>query len=186
MVRCTQPTIEMRGKTHPSDAVLTQDLPRNEEVAKSSVELVAWLMDSAFRIPGLNLRFGFDAIVGLLPGFGDLLTSLVSLIILHHASQIGVSRMTLARMSLNIAIDFLIGSIPFLGDIFDVYWKANKRNVELLKRHMTAAAEESRRLRRTDTLFVVALSMGLLLLLALCLVGTFTLVTWVVSALQSN
>lgn len=184
MVRREHPTIEVVGKVR-SSSETSVDYPRGDEPQKSGVELVAWLMDSAFRIPGLNLRFGFDSIVGLVPGLGDLVTSLVSLIILNHASQRGVSRMTLARMSLNIAIDFLIGSIPFVGDVFDVYWKANNRNVELLKRHLATPVNERRRLRWADTLFVLSLSGGLLLLLGLCLLGTITLITWVITALRN-
>src|SRR5688500_12871224 len=98
------------------------------------VELIARLMDNARRFPGTNVRFGLDSIIGLIPGAGDAATSLVSLYILSAANRYGVARATQLRMALNIAIDAVVGAVPLLGDLFDVYWKVNLRNAELLRR----------------------------------------------------
>lgn len=130
------------------------------------LEWMADWLDSVFRIPGLGIRFGLDAVLGLLPGIGDTLTSLASLYILAAAGKRGVPRITVARMALNVAIDYLVGSIPLVGDAFDVYWKANKRNVALLRQHAAASPAERQRAQRGDRLFVIALIAGLLVVLA--------------------
>jgi Domain of unknown function (DUF4112) len=93
-------------------------------------------MDDAFRVPGTPIRFGWDSILGLFPGLGDVLTSIISLLIVHHAWQTGASTFTLARMVGNVGADFLIGSVPFVGDLFDVAFKANRRNARLLEQHL--------------------------------------------------
>lgn len=125
------------------------------------LELLAQWMDTKFVVPGLGVRFGLDAIVGLLPGVGDTLTSFASLYILSAASRFGVPRATLVRMAANVGIDYIVGSVPLLGDLFDVYWKANQKNMALLRRHVTAAGPELRRARRGDFWFVTALVLGL-------------------------
>ncbi len=94
------------------------------------------LLDEAFRIPGTGFRFGIDGIIGLVPGLGDVLAGLLSLIIPIAAWVRGVPYVTLLRMGVNIAIGVLVGAIPLLGDIFDVAWKANRRNYLLLQRHL--------------------------------------------------
>ena len=91
-------------------------------------------MDDLFRIPVLGWRFGLDAIIGLIPAFGDTTTSLVSFYILASAVRYRVPKITLLRMGLNIAIDYAVGSLPVVGDLFDAWWKSNQMNVELLKR----------------------------------------------------
>ena len=96
------------------------------------LELLAHWMDSAFHIPGIGMRFGLDAIIGLIPGLGDTLTSLASLYILNAGRRYGVPRVTMLRMAANIALDYVVGVIPFVGDAFDVVWKANQKNVALL------------------------------------------------------
>jgi hypothetical protein len=133
------------------------------------LELLARWMDSVFEIPGTRIRFGLDPLLGLIPGLGDALSTLVSLYILSAARRCGVPRVTMLRMAANIAIDFALGSLPILGDAFDVFWKANVRNVALLRRHlMVATPAEQRRARSGDWLFVS----GLALLLAALLAGS--------------
>lgn len=150
---------------------------------EQELELLARWMDSVFRIPGVGIRFGLDALVGLLPGVGDALTSLVSLYILTAASRFGIPRVTLARMALNIAIDWMVGSVPLLGDLFDVYWKSNQRNVALLRRHVMAAPVEERRARAGDWLFVGGLISALLAVLAGCLVAVYGILAAVARAI---
>jgi uncharacterized protein DUF4112 len=94
------------------------------------------LLDEAFRIPFTRIRFGIDGIIGLVPGLGDVLAGLLSLIIPIAAWIRGVPYVTLVRMGVNVGIGVLVGSIPVLGDAFDIGWKANRRNYLLLQRHL--------------------------------------------------
>jgi hypothetical protein len=131
----------------------------------TSLERLGWLMDDLFRIPVLNWRFGLDAIIGLIPALGDTTTSLVSLYILASAVRYRVPKITLLRMGLNIAIDYVVGSFPVVGDLFDAYWKSNKMNVELLKRRAQVSAIEAEKGRASDWLFVSLIILGLVGLL---------------------
>lgn len=141
------------------------------------LERLAHLMDSMFHIPGVGIRFGIDALLGLVPGLGDTFSSLASIYILHAATRYGVSRTLLLQMAGNIAIDYLVGIIPILGDLFDVVWKANRRNVELLREHLEASPQEERKAAWGDRLFLI----GLVVLLFLLLVGSVTTAWWLVS-----
>lgn len=107
----------------------------NHGSAISNIDSLAKLMDSQFTIPGTNIRFGLDAIIGLVPGAGDFATFLISGYMVIVLAKNGASGFVLARMTLNILIDALIGSIPILGDVFDVAFKANQRNVKLIHEH---------------------------------------------------
>jgi hypothetical protein len=99
------------------------------------LETLADWLDSRFRIPGTNLRFGLDSVVGLLPGIGDGATAIPAIYLILCADRLGVPRSLLARMALNVGLDMMLGAVPLLGDVFDVGFKANRRNVALLKRH---------------------------------------------------
>jgi hypothetical protein len=94
------------------------------------------LLDEAFRVPGTNFRFGIDGIIGLVPGLGDVLAGLLSLVIPIAAWIRGVPYITLIRMAINLGIGVLIGTIPLFGDLFDIAWKPNRRNYLLLQRHL--------------------------------------------------
>ena len=100
----------------------------------AQLDMLANLLDSRFVIPGTNFRFGVDAIVGLIPGLGDLISMAISLYLVRRASELGLSRFVLARMYTNVAIDTVVGAVPFLGDLFDVGFKANRRNIALARR----------------------------------------------------
>lgn len=113
---------------------LTSRMSHEERLEQ--VRWLAGLMDDRYVVPGTRVRFGWDSILGLFPGLGDALTSIISLLIVHHAWQTGASPFTLARMIGNVAADFLLGSIPFVGDLFDVAFKANRRNARLLEQHL--------------------------------------------------
>lgn len=129
-----------------------------------SLERLSWLMDDLIRIPGLGWRFGLDAIVGLIPGFGDTATSLVSFYILASAVRYRVPKVTLLRMGLNLGIDYLVGSLPLVGDLFDAWWKSNQKNVALLSKRATVSASEARQGTLSDWLFV-----GLIIVFLVCL-----------------
>jgi hypothetical protein len=119
-----------------------------------SLERLAWLMDDLIRVPGLNWRFGLDALIGLIPGFGDTATSLASFYILASAVRYRVPKITLLRMGLNIGIDYLVGSVPLVGDLFDAWWKSNQKNIALLQKRATVSAEDVRKGKLSDWLFV--------------------------------
>jgi hypothetical protein len=143
--------------------------PRLVEI-EESLERLGWLMDDLFRIPVIGWRVGLDAIVGLIPGFGDTATALVSFYILASAVRYRVPKVTLLRMGINIGIDYLLGSLPLVGDLFDAWWKSNKMNVALLRKRATVSASQARKGRISDWLFV---GFMILLLIALAAGATF-------------
>jgi len=100
-------------------------------------------MDSAYRVPGTAIRFGWDPIVGLIPGVGDAATASFAVAVLYHAYRLGVPRVVLARMMLNTLIDLAAGLVPFAGDIADIAWKSNALNLALLERHERPGTEPS-------------------------------------------
>jgi Domain of unknown function (DUF4112) len=100
------------------------------------LDALATVMDSAITIPGTKVVMGLDALLGLLPVVGDAVSSVISGYIVWEARRIGAPRFLIARMAGNVAVDTLVGSIPVLGDVFDVAFKANRKNVALLKRHV--------------------------------------------------
>jgi hypothetical protein len=102
----------------------------------AELDLLAALLDSRWRIPGTSIRFGLDAVVGLVPVLGDAATGIVSAYIVLRARSCGAGNILVARMLGNVLLDTVVGSIPVLGSIFDVYFKANNRNITLLRRHL--------------------------------------------------
>jgi hypothetical protein len=139
-----------------------------------SLDQLSRVMDGLFRIPGTGWRIGLDALVGLIPGVGDFATTAVSLYILAAGVRYRVPKVTLLRMASNIAVDYLLGSVPIVGDLFDAAWKSNQMNVELLKRRATVAPEEARHGRMSNWLFLGVIVLGLLVLL----VGSLALSLW--------
>lgn len=110
----------------------------NERTLKR-LSLLAYWLDSRFRIPGTRRTFGLDALIGLIPGVGDTATALLSCYILIEARRLGVPKAALMRMMYNIGVDMLVGFVPFVGDLFDIHWKANERNIGIVNRHMESA-----------------------------------------------
>ena len=108
---------------------------RGNPVALGALRRWAVLLDSAFRIPGTRIRFGLDAIIGLIPGVGDISTPAFAGLLLLQAVRMRLPIVVQARMVLNAALDMLLGLVPILGDVADVGWKANLRNLALLERH---------------------------------------------------
>ncbi len=142
---------------------------------------ISKLLDNAIAIPGTKFRFGLDPILGLLPGGGDTITGGISAYIVVEAARMGVPREVLGKMVGNILIDSFAGTIPVIGDLFDVGWKSNVKNIELLEKHLDLTEfDEGDRSKPTlsDRLFIV----GLILLLILIVVGfaviAFFTVTW--------
>lgn len=144
---------------------------------------ISRLLDDAFRVPGLRWRVGLDPLIGLIPVFGDLATVTMSFYILITAAQMQVPRATLYRMGMNIVIDYVVGSVPLLGNVFDFFWKANSKNMQLLERAMAAAPEQRRRQGLADGVFVA----GLFVVLIAVLIGSLTVAMmiagWIVRSL---
>jgi hypothetical protein len=108
---------------------------------------LAYLLDDRFRIPGTKYRIGLDGLIGLVPGLGDAATTLLSLYIVLEARRLGVPVTKLGRMGLNVGLDAVLGAVPLVGDLFDVAWKANRRNLALLLDHVDADRETRHGLR---------------------------------------
>jgi hypothetical protein len=119
------------ARTYASGSGFTRQRSRAERVKR--LESIANVMDTAFVVPGTGIRFGFDGLVGLVPGIGDAVTTALSLYIVHEAWQLGAPKHLIGRMLANVALDGAIGAVPVAGDIFDVMWRANKRNVRILR-----------------------------------------------------
>ncbi|HEU4936121.1 MAG TPA: DUF4112 domain-containing protein [Vicinamibacterales bacterium] len=127
----------------------------HESRARTLAALRKWsvLLDSAFRVPGTNLSFGLDPILGLIPGFGDLTTPLFAALLLLHGVRMRIPRVIQLRMLINAVIDLLIGFVPVVGDFFDFGWKANVRNLALLERYAHPDSKPS----RGDWIFVLSI-----------------------------
>jgi hypothetical protein len=109
-----------------------------DAAALRRLERLAHWMDGAFRLPGTRWRFGLDGILGLVPGAGDSLTALVGAYVILEAYRAGAPASLIARMLGNIGLDWAVGSLPLLGDVFDFVFKSHRRNVDLLRRHLGA------------------------------------------------
>jgi hypothetical protein len=136
-------------------------------------------LDAGVRIPGTNLRFGLDPILGLIPGAGDAAGAVLAGWILVEAIRMGASRATLVRIAGNVALDAAVGALPFIGDIFDFTWKANLRNVALLERHRAAPD----RADRADRSFVVLVLCGACVMVLGLLALGILLTRWALRAL---
>ncbi len=178
-----------KASTEPWTIHHDAEFDRREAMARN-LERLAWLMDRAFHIPGTRIRIGLDALLGLLPIGGDVLTGLVQaglvLVALRHYK---VPKHVAARMAANVLIDIAVGAIPLLGDLFDIGFKANTRNMQLLEayRHPGGAPTGRPCLEASPIAFppigmpwrfIVPIAAVLLVVLALVLVGFITVVRW--------
>lgn len=145
----------------------------NQHPALRNLDTLAKLMDSQFKIPGTDIRFGLDSLVGLVPGAGDFSTFIVSGYMLTVLAKNGASGFVLARMALNVLIDSLFGAIPILGDIFDVAFKANQRNMKLMHQHYVEG-----RHRGSAWKVVLPILLVLFLFVAALVWATYELLAW--------
>jgi len=136
------------------------------------------LLDSAFRVPGIGVRFGWDAILGLVPGVGDAMTTLFALTLLVQAVRMRVPRIIQLRMVFNTLLDLLIGVLPVVGDVADVFWKSNARNFALLERHAGGGG----RVTTGDWLFVG----GVLAVCAAVTAVPLVLLYWIVRSVAGG
>jgi hypothetical protein len=142
----------------------------DSEERRRRLARLAWLLDNSIPLPGTSFRIGLDAILGLVPGLGDLVGVLLSTYIVREAARLGTPPSMLVRMALNVGIEGLVGLIPFAGDVFDAAWKANQRNFALLEQHLA----DPRRAVRSSRLFVALVIAALLAVVVLA--GALTIV----------
>lgn len=143
-------------------------------VSVATARTIAHVFDKAFRIPGTRVRFGLDSLLGLIPVVGDLVGAAASWMIIRTAANLGVPRPVLARMTLNAGIDAILGAIPLVGDLFDIGWKANARNVDLLERSLA----DPRAAGRGSAWYLA----GLAVVAVAVIVGLVLLVRWALAA----
>ena len=140
----------------------------------AEVEALAWLLDNSIPVPGTGgRRFGVDAIIGIIPGVGDVVSGIVGLLVVWRGSRMGLSRIVVARMLLNALLDIAIGAIPIIGDAFDLWFKASTRNLALMRRHLERP-DISTREDWTAVLVVVGLAVaviGAILWLIVAVIG---------------
>jgi hypothetical protein len=120
---------------------------------------LARLLDAGVRVPGTRWEIGLDPLIGVVPGAGDVLGAVVSTYILVQSARCGASTVVLLRMLVNIAVDALLGSVPILGDLFDVVWKANLKNVQLLERYLADPSGEHQASRRVVLLLLAGVAL---------------------------
>lgn len=151
------------------------EITRRQVEIEEGLDDLAHYLDGLFRIPGTTWRFGLDAVIGLIPNVGDTLTSFASFYILLAGVRYGVPKITLLRMAFNIGLDYVVGMIPFIGDAFDLVWRSNRQNMELIR---TRAIGQGRG-TTGDYIFVF----GLIGILILLLIGSIAVSVYVISAI---
>jgi hypothetical protein len=151
------------------------------DAARERLQMLAWVLDAAVGIPGTRIRFGVDALLGLIPGIGDVIGALFSSYILSEAAALGVPRTMLIRMGFNVALESVVGIIPLIGDLFDIGWKANLRNVKLLNdwmAHPTKTAKASK-------FFVAALLVVMVVFVISVGIGVVWFLSWFVGLISN-
>jgi len=148
--------------------------PSEVEIEKG-LDMLAFYLDDLVRIPVIGWRFGLDAIIGLIPNVGDTITSFASFYILLAGVRYGVPKITLLRMALNIAIDYLLGSVPIIGDAFDFFWKANDMNINLIRTRATGKTKGT----TGDYVFIFVLIGLLVLLLIGSIIASGLILYWI-------
>jgi hypothetical protein len=158
-------------------------LPASERSpADARSRAIAHWLDDAFRIPGTRIRFGLDPVIGLIPGLGDVVGGLLSTYIVVEAVRANAPRALLIRMLANLGIDMVLAAIPFVGDLFDAGWKANSRNLSLLRRHI----EQPEEAHVASRAFAALLIVGVLLVAAGTAFVSFLTLRWLLEALGGS
>ena len=153
---------------------MTKEERKRIEV-EDGLETLSTYLDGLFKVPGTGWKFGLDSLIGLIPNVGDTVTSLASFYILVAGVRYGVPKITLLRMAFNIGLDYVVGSIPFIGDAFDFFWKSNKQNMDLIRERGTGRGAGT----TGDYIFVC----GMILLLVGILVGSIAVSVYILGLL---
>jgi hypothetical protein len=152
------------------------DLQQRKQIeVERGLDNLAYYLDGLFRVPGTGWRFGLDALIGLIPNVGDTVTSFASFYILLAGVRYGVPKITLLRMAFNIAVDYVVGSVPVIGDAFDFVWKANKMNMDLIRERASGHGTG----KTSDYVFVFALIGVLIAILVASIVASGFILWWV-------
>ncbi|MGB7712867.1 MAG: DUF4112 domain-containing protein [Microcoleus sp.] len=160
----------------------TNTLSKSHVASLRRLRRISHLLDNAIPIPGTKYRIGLDPILGLIPGGGDLLGSIFAGYIVFKSAQMGVPQETLVQMAANIVFDTVAGTVPVAGDLFDVAWKANVKNIELLDAHLGSPEQG----KKADWLFVAALLLGLMLIVGGVIFLSVTLLGWLFRAVTGG
>ncbi|MGB8688213.1 MAG: DUF4112 domain-containing protein [Microcoleus sp.] len=160
----------------------TNTLSKSQAASLRRLRRISHLLDNAIPIPGTKYRIGLDPILGLIPGGGDLLGSIFAGYIVFKSAQMGVPQETLVQMAANIVFDTVAGTVPVAGDLFDVAWKANVKNIELLDAHLGSPEQG----KKADWLFVAALLLGLMLIVGGVIFLSVTLLGWLFRAVTGG
>jgi hypothetical protein len=143
-----------------------------QEPYASIAKAIATVLDTAFYLPGTSIRIGLDPILGLIPGFGDTLSGVLGYSLLFLGAQLGLPRIALVRMSLNMFLNAVIGAVPGIGDIFSFWFKSNMRNLALIQRY---TREPQRVATTADWIFVLGVILLMLVIFVLITIGTLWL-----------
>jgi predicted aconitase with swiveling domain len=138
------------------------------------LDRLAWLLDNSIKVPGTSWRIGIDGLIGLIPGFGDVAGALLSSYVVTEAARAGASMSLILRMGLNVVIETVVGVIPLVGDVFDFAFKANARNVKLLRNH---AVDPAKARRQNRLVVAVAALIGVIVVFSIMLVS-FAVLRW--------
>jgi hypothetical protein len=160
----------------------TEDWTTTTKRHRTGVDRLAWWLDNAIAVPGTRFRIGFDALIGLIPGIGDLVGTLLSSYIIAVAAARGLPASALARMAINVGIEAIVGLVPILGDLFDAGWKANQRNIQLMHQFQETPAAA----RRQSRAVVAAWSAGAIVFLAVLGIAAFAVIRWIAEALTGG
>jgi hypothetical protein len=170
----------------PSTLPMPELTPEQARIYKD-LQRIQHVMDDAVRIPCINRSVGLDPLVGLLPFVGDFASAMVSCVLIARARKVGISGYTMTRMFINVCIDAAVGTIPLLGDVFDIGWQANSRNITIFENHMKLGAEKQRSIDKcfVCTLMLTLATVCLLTMLAFT-AGFVLLILWVTGILGSS
>jgi hypothetical protein len=148
----------------------------------TGIDRLAWWLDNAIAVPGTRYRIGFDALIGLIPGVGDLVGTLLSSYIIAVAASQGLPSSALARMAINVALETVVGVVPIFGDLFDAAWKSNQRNIRIIEQFHSMP----RAARRQSRAVVAAWAVAVIALVVLLALGAFAAVRWLIGALSAG
>jgi hypothetical protein len=173
-VKTMRPEILPPG-AEPADAVRPRMGGAGGAFRDENLDVLSKVLDTWWRIPGTQVRFGLDGIIGFIPGIGDLLGGLASCIIVLAAYFRGAPLVTIARMVVNLGVEVVVGAVPVLGNLFDIGWRANRRNYHLLERSLVTGKRDTWR----DWLFMGFLGLALVIMAMI----PFVLLTWLSSVI---
>ncbi len=152
-----------------------QETDNTREGLRQLADLLATVLDTAFRIPGTNLRIGLDPLLGLIPGIGDTIANLIGSAILFLGTRLQLPRIVLVRMSLNMFLNGTLGAVPFVGDLFSVWFQSNARNAALLRKHSMVEGQHT---TTGDWLFVIGLGLATILAMVTVIAAVLWLGFW--------